>query len=85
MQKKWISKAIKSEGALRKKYAPKSTKGPRGGTIEKNIPASKLSKRSTLLSKKAKGKKKLSKTELTELRRINLAKTLRKLPKRGKK
>lgn len=80
----WIQKAIKKKGAPRSEMAPKSTKGPRGGMVKKNISATKLSKKAASLSKKAKGQKKLSATELKTLRRINLAKTLRKLSRRSK-
>jgi len=71
----WIQEAIKHPGALRKQLGVK--KG-------KKIPLKKLNAIIKRLRKKAKGPKKLSKAELTLLRRAILAKTLRKLRKKKK-
>lgn len=73
--KKWIKGAIKRPGALRRKFGAKD-----------NIPAGKLQTRKRTLQAKAKGEKKLSATELRELRQINLALTLRgpKVGRRGR-
>lgn len=68
----WIQKAIKRPGALRAKM----------GTEEgETIPAEKLSKLGTELEKKAEGEKTLSKGELTTLKQVNLAKTLKSFKK----
>ncbi len=77
MAKKWIQKAIHPErkGVLRAEFGVKE-----GETI----PTSKLTAKIRRLHKKAEGGKKLSKDELKNLRRVNLAKTLKKLPRRGK-
>ena len=43
------------------------------------IPAEKINKKIATLKKKGEGDKKLTKPERTELQRLNLAKTLRKM------
>jgi len=48
------------------------------------LPITQLRRRKSELQQKAKGEKKLTKSELRELRQINLALTLRKFPRRGK-
>ena len=69
-EKNWIKGAIKKPGALRKSMGVK--KGEK-------IPAEKINKKIATLKKKGEGDKKLTKPERTELQRINLAKTLRKM------
>ena len=69
-EKNWIKGAIKKPGALRKSMGVK--KGEK-------IPAEKINKKIATLSKKGEGDKKLTKPERTELQRLNLAKTLRKM------
>lgn len=65
---KWIHKAIKKPGALHKMLdVPKDEK----------IPTEKINSKIDELEKKAEGDKKLSKKELKQLRRLNLAKTLK--------
>ena len=66
----WIKGAIKKPGALRKSVGVK--KGEK-------IPAAAINKKIATLHKKGEGDKKLTKPERTELRRLNLAKTLRKM------
>ena len=73
-KKKWIQKAIKRPGALRKKMGAKD-----------GIPTAKLKAKKKALQKKAKGEKKLTPSELRTLRQINLALLLRRFPKRGRK
>ena len=68
----WIKGAIKKPGALRKSMGVK--KGEK-------IPAEKINKKIATLHKKGEGDKKLTKPERTELARLNLAKTLRKMKK----
>jgi|TARA_Y100000296_G_scaffold62716_1_gene72903 hypothetical protein len=68
----WIKGAIKKPGALRKSMGVK--KGEK-------IPMEKINKKIATLSKKGEGDKKLTKPERTELARLNLAKTLRKMKK----
>ena len=68
----WIKKAIKKPGALRKQLGIK--KGEK-------IPAATLNKKIATLRKKGEGDKKLTKPERTELRRLNLAKTLKGMKK----
>jgi len=68
---KWIQKAIKRPGALRKAL------GVKAGEV---IPLGKMAKIGRKLAKKAK-EGKLPKKGLRELRQINLAKTLRKFKK----
>ncbi len=65
--KKWIQKAIKKPGSLKKQLHV--------GKDEK-IPVGKLKDIKSDLSKKAEGDKKLNKPELKKLRRTNLALTL---------
>jgi len=69
-EKNWIKGAIKKPGALRKQMGAK--KGEK-------IPAEKINKKIATLKKKGEGDKKLTKPERTELQRLNLAKTLRKM------
>ena len=71
-EKNWIKGAIKKPGALRKSMGVK--KGEK-------IPAEKINKKIATLHKKVEGDKKLTKPERTELARLNLAKTLRKMKK----
>jgi hypothetical protein len=71
MAKKWIQEAIKKKGALHRSL---------GIPQNKKIPTSKLESIINAMHKKA-SKGKLSKSELTLLRRANLAKTLRQLRK----
>ena len=68
----WIKGAIKKPGALRKSMGVK--KGEK-------IPMEKINKKIATLRKKGEGDKKLTKPERTELARLNLAKTLRKMKK----
>ena len=69
---KWIQGAIKKPGALRKQMGVK--KGEK-------IPIADIDKKISTLHKKGEGDKKLTKPERTELARLNLAKTLRKMKK----
>ena len=69
-EKDWIKGAIKKPGALRKQMGAK--KGEK-------IPMEKINKKIAALKKKGEGEKKLTKPERTELARLNLAKTLRKM------
>ena len=69
-EKNWIKGAIKKPGALRKQMGAK--KGEK-------IPMEKINKNIAALKKKGEGEKKLTKPERTELARLNLAKTLRKM------
>ena len=69
-EKNWIKCAIKKPGALRKQMGAK--KGEK-------IPMEKINKKIATLKKKGEGEKKLTKPERTELARLNLAKTLRKM------
>ena len=68
----WIKKAIKKPGALRKQLGVK--KGEK-------IPVAPLNKKIATLRKKGEGDKKLTKPERTELRRLQLAKTLKGMNK----
>ena len=69
-EKDWIKGAIKKPGALRKSMGVKDGE---------KIPMEKINKKIATLSKKGEGDKKLSKADSTELKRLNLAKTLRKM------
>ena len=69
-EKNWIKGAIKKPGALRKSMGAK--KGEK-------IPMEKINKKISTLKKKGEGDKKLTKPERTELSRLTLAKTLRKM------
>ena len=69
-EKNWIKGAIKKPGALRKQMGAK--KGEK-------IPMEKINKKIATLKKKGEGDKKLTKPERTELQRLSLAKTLRKM------
>lgn len=69
-EKNWIKGAIKKPGALRKSMGVKDGE---------KIPAEKINKKIATLKKKGEGDKKLTKPERTELQRLNLAKTLRKM------
>ena len=71
-EKNWIKGAIKKPGALRKQMGAK--KGEK-------IPMEKINKKISTLKKKGEGDKKLTKPERTELSRLTLAKTLRKMKK----
>jgi hypothetical protein len=71
-EKDWIKGAIKKPGALRKQLGVK--KGEK-------IPVATLNKKISSLRKKGEGDKKLTKPERTELKRLNLAKTLRGMKK----
>ena len=71
-EKNWIKGAIKKPGALRKSMGVK--KGEK-------IPMEKINKKISTLKKKGEGDKKLTKPERTELSRLTLAKTLRKMKK----
>ena len=68
----WIKGAIKKPDALRKSMGAK-----KGG----KIPMEKINKKISTLKKKGEGDKKLTKPERTELSRLTLAKTLRKMKK----
>lgn len=68
MADKWIKKAIKKPGALRKEMGVKE-----GETI----PVAKLKSEETRLRKKGEGDKKLSAADRKKLRRVVLAQTLR--------
>tara|TARA_R100000963_G_C4630139_1_gene95429 strand:+ start:913 stop:1125 length:213 start_codon:yes stop_codon:yes gene_type:complete len=70
MAAKWIKKAIKKPGALRKEMGVKEGE---------KIPAKKLQSEETRLRKKGEGEKKLSKADRKKLRRVVLAQTLRSL------
>lgn len=76
--KKWIQKAIKEEGALRKHFGI-----PEGETI----PTSKIDEELAKLKKKSEGDKTLSDTELKLFKQLQMAKTLRskEVPPPGKK
>ena len=52
-----------------------------GGKKGEKIPAAEINKKIATLHKKGEGDKKLTKPERTELARLNLAKTLRKMKK----
>lgn len=67
-QEKWIQKAIKKPGSLKKAM---------GVSPEEEIPTGELNKLIKNLSKKAEGDKTLSDRELKLLQKANLAKTLR--------
>ena len=71
-EKNWIKGAIKKPGALLKSMGAK--KGEK-------IPMEKINKKISTLKKKGEGDKKLTKPERTELSRLTLAKTLRKMKK----
>jgi hypothetical protein len=75
MAKKWIKEAIKEPGALRREFGVKEGE---------KIPVSDLNAKISRLHKKAE-KGTLSASESKNLKRANLAKTLKKLPKRGGK
>ena len=67
---KWIQKAIKKPGKLHKMLDV---------PVDEKIPAEKINSKIEELEKKAEGDKTLSKKELKQLRRLNLAKTLKSL------
>ena len=71
-EKNLIKGAIKKPGALRKQMGVK--KGEK-------IPIADIDKKIATLHKKGEGDKTLTKPERTELARLNLAKTLRKMKK----
>jgi len=73
------------KGALRAQLGAKTKKGPRGGIVKAPIPLATINKRLATLKKKAAGPKKLSPMELTLFKRLNLAKTMRKWRKVGRK
>jgi predicted patatin/cPLA2 family phospholipase len=66
--KKWIQKAIKTPGALKKHF---------GIEKDETIPMEKINSEIEKLHKKKEGGEKLSKEESKLLRRLNLAKTLK--------
>lgn len=68
--KKWIQSAIEKPGALKKKL---------GISGDEKIPVEKLKSLKKELQKKSEGDKKLSKSDLTLLKQINLALNLRSL------
>jgi hypothetical protein len=70
--KKWIKKAIKHTGALHKSLGVKK---------DEKIPLEKITSKIEELEKEAKGDKKLDKKESKLLRRLNLAKTMKKFKK----
>lgn len=74
--KKWIKGAISRPGALHQKL---------GVAAGNKIPPSQIDAVIARLKKKAAGQKKLTSAELALLREASLAKTLRKMPKRGRK
>ena len=71
-KKNWIKGAVKKPGALRKSMGVK--KGEK-------IPIADINKKLATLHKKGEGDKKLTKPARTELARLNLAKTFRKMKK----
>lgn len=74
--KKFIKEAIKKPGALRKALGAK--KGEK-------IPAKEIKSKISTLRKKAAGDKKLTPSESKMLKRLILAKTLKKLGRKKKK
>jgi hypothetical protein len=72
---KWIQKAISHPGALRKKMGKKGEEKISKGEIEEEI--SKLKKKDK--DPKKYGVQGLSKRDLSKLRQLNLAKTLKSL------
>ena len=72
---KWIQDAIKRPGALRKKLGKKDEEKISKGEIEEEI--SKLKKKDK--DPKKSGVQGLSKRDLSKLRQLNLAKTLKSL------
>ena len=72
MTENWIQGAIKKPGALREQLGVKEGE---------KIPEGKLTKIETRLRKKGEGDKKLSKSDRTTLRRVQLAKTLKGMNK----
>jgi|TARA_R110000751_G_scaffold4582_2_gene22256 hypothetical protein len=70
MADKWIEKAIKKPGALRKEMGVKAGE---------KIPTEKLQSEETRLRKRGEGEKKLSTADRKKLRRVVLAQTLREL------
>lgn len=74
--KNFIQAAIKKPGALRKSLGIK-----KGATI----PAKELATKTAVLRKKAEGGKKLTGSQSTMLKRLVLARTLKRLSKRKKK
>ena len=73
--KKWIQKAMKKPGALKKSMGKSKSEKISPSDLDKEM--SKLKKKDTDPDKK--GIQGLNKTDLTKLKRINFAKTLRKL------
>jgi hypothetical protein len=71
-EKDWVSKIDIKKGALSKDLGIPETE---------NIPVSLLKKKKVELQKKAEGEKKLSKSDLRLLRRINFALNLKKMKK----
>ena len=70
--KKWLKKAIKHPGALHKSLGVKE---------DDTIPMEKITSKIAELEKAAEGDKKLDKKESKLLRRLNLAKTMKKFNK----
>jgi len=73
--KKWLKKAIKHPGALHKSL---------GVSEDETIPMEKINSKIEELEKSAEGDKKLDKKESKLLRRLNLAKTMKKFGKKKK-
>ena len=71
----WIQRAIKERGALHRQL---------GIPPRQKIGTARIANIKARLTKKAEGKKKLSAEELRFLRRVNLAMTLGKFPRRGR-
>ena len=71
----WIQKSIKKRGSLHRKL---------GIPERQKIPVTRLRSIKSRLSAKAKGRK-LTSRELQLFRRVNLALTLGRLPKRGRR
>jgi len=76
MARRWIRPAIKRRGSLKRKL---------GIPQRKTIPIATLKRIKNRLSYKARGSRKLSPSELRTFRQVNLALTLRKLPKRRRR
>jgi hypothetical protein len=72
--KNWIQKAIKRPGALHREF---------GVPEDEKIPVSDLESEKHKLEDEAEGDKTLPKKDLRLLRQINLAETLRGMPKRA--
>jgi len=74
------------KGALRAQLGAKTVKGPRGGTIKKPLSMALINRKIAALKKESRGEKKLSPSKLRLLRRLNLAKIMKRWHKgRSKK